>query len=62
MKQGIDYDKTYALVAKWNSIRLILTLTLLHNWKNIQLDYVMAFPQAPLEYGTLYRDPKRILK
>ena len=47
MKHGLDYEETYAPVAKWNSIRILLTLVLLHNWKIIQLDYVLAFLQAP---------------
>ena len=49
MKKGLHYEETYAPVAKWNSIRILLTLALLHNWKTTQLDYVLAFPQAPVE-------------
>jgi Reverse transcriptase (RNA-dependent DNA polymerase). len=49
MKKGIHYDQTYAPVASWNSIRTLLALTAIHNWHTIQLDYVLAFPQAPVE-------------
>ena len=44
-----QYDLTYAPVASWNSIRLLLALTTLHKWHTIQIDYVLAFPQAPVE-------------
>ena len=49
MKQGIHYDQSYAPVASWNSIRLLLILTAVHGWHTKQLDYVAAFPQAPVE-------------
>ena len=46
--KGVHYDQTYAPVASWNSIRMILTQTALHGWHANQLDYVLAFPQAPV--------------
>lgn len=41
-----DYELTYAPVASWTSIRLLLTMTALHDWHTQQLDFVQAFPQA----------------
>ena len=38
-----DYDQTYAQVASWNIIRLLLILVLVHSWHTIQLEYVLAF-------------------
>ena len=49
MVKGRDYDQTYAPVESWNAIRLVLSMVLVHNWKTIQLDYVQAFPQDPIE-------------
>ena len=49
MQKGIHYDESYAPVASWNSIRMLLTLTAVHGWHTKQLDYVAAFPQAPVE-------------
>ncbi len=49
MKQGVHYDESYAPVASWSSIRMLLTLTVFHEWHTKQLDYVAAFPQAPVE-------------
>ena len=49
MVKGRDYELTYAPVATWNAIRLALTLILLNQWHTVQLDYVLAFPQAPID-------------
>ena len=43
-----DYDQTYSPVASWNIIRLLLILVLAHSWHTIQLDYVLAFTQDPV--------------
>ena len=40
---GIDYEETYAPVAKMSSIRLLLSLTALHKWKLWQMDVNNAF-------------------
>ena len=53
-----DYDQTYALVASWNAIQLLLSMVIVHNWKTIQLEYVQAFPQAPIERGLFMEIPK----
>lgn len=58
MRHGEHYEETYAPVAKWNSIRLILTLSALHGWHTAQLDYVMAFPQAPVQREIYMNVPK----
>ena len=47
MKYGEHYEQTYAPVAGWTSIRLLLALVLLFQWHTVQLDYVLAYPQAP---------------
>ena len=44
-----DYDQTYAPVASWNIIRLLLILVLVHSWHTIQIDYVLAFTQDPVD-------------
>jgi Reverse transcriptase (RNA-dependent DNA polymerase) len=49
MTKGKHYEQTYAPVARWNSIRLLLSMAALHDWHTIQIDYVSAFPQAPVE-------------
>ena len=48
-------------MVKWYSIRIILALTLVNKWHTQQIDYVLAYPQAPIvweiqleEEGFLY--------
>ena len=47
--KGLHYDQTYAPVAYWNSIRMLLNQTALHGWHTKQLDYVLAYPRALVE-------------
>ena len=43
MTNGIHYDNVYSPVASWTSIRLLLTMIVLHNWNTKHIDYVQAF-------------------
>ena len=58
MKKGIHYDQTYAPVASWNSIRILLSLVAAMGWHTQQIDYVLAFPQAPVEKEIYMKVPK----
>ncbi len=58
MKKGIHYDQTYAPVASWNSIRVLLALAAAKGWHTKQIDYVLAFPQAPVEKEIYMQVPK----
>jgi hypothetical protein len=58
MKHGQHYDQTYAPVASWNSIRTLLVMSALHGWHTKQIDYVLAFPQAPVEREIYMQIPK----
>ena len=58
IRKGIHYEQSYAPVASWNSIRLLLTMTAVHGWHTKQLDYVLAFPQAPVEKELYMRIPR----
>ena len=49
MIKDVDYDQTFSPVASWTSIRTLITMAIAHNWHTIQLDYVLAFPQAPVD-------------
>jgi Reverse transcriptase (RNA-dependent DNA polymerase) len=46
---GIDYDQTYAPVVTWPAIRLLLALVMVNKWHTRMIDYVQAYPQAPVE-------------
>jgi Reverse transcriptase (RNA-dependent DNA polymerase) len=58
MVKGRDYDQTYAPVAAWPSIRLLLGMTLQNNWHTRQVDYVLAFPQAPIDRDIYMEVPR----
>ena len=57
-KEGLDYDQTYSPVVTWPSIRLLLTMSVLHKWHTRQIDYVQAYPQAPVERPMYMEIPK----
>jgi hypothetical protein len=61
MHPGKDYGMSYAPVASWESVRILLSLVLRHKWKTKQLDYVQAFPQAPVECECYMRVPRGII-
>jgi hypothetical protein len=41
-------------VASWSLIRLVLSISILNNWKSKQIDYVQVSPQAKAETDKLY--------
>jgi hypothetical protein len=47
--QGINFWETYAPVVNWTSIRLHLILAVLNKFHTRQIDFVLAYPQAPAE-------------
>jgi hypothetical protein len=46
---GQDYWDTYALVITWASVQLLLIVAKIHGLESKSIDFVLAFPQAPLE-------------
>ena len=52
---GINYFETYAPVVTWFAIRLMVTFALIFGWTLKQIDFIMAYPQAPIECD-LYMD------
>jgi hypothetical protein len=57
---GQHYDQTYSPVVAWPTTRFFLTQSLLNNWKTKQIDFVLAFPQAPVERDLYMEIPKGI--
>jgi hypothetical protein len=57
MQHGVHYDQTYAPVASWSSVRLMLAIVAAHNWCTVQIDYVLAFSQAPVEKDLYMKIP-----
>ena len=52
---GVNYYDTYAPVVTWFAIRLLIVFGLLFGWALRQVDFVMAYPQAPIELD-MYMD------
>lgn len=52
--KGVSYWETYAPVASWSLIRLVLTIAIINRWHSRQIDYVLAYPQAKAETDNLY--------
>lgn len=48
-QKGIDFWETYAPVASWAAIWLVIMIAVFGVWYTKQLDFVLAFPQAPVE-------------
>jgi Reverse transcriptase (RNA-dependent DNA polymerase) len=57
-EHGINYWETYAPVAQWSTIRVVLTIALQKSWCTKQLDFVQAYPQAPVETDLYMSIPK----
>jgi Reverse transcriptase (RNA-dependent DNA polymerase) len=56
--RGVDYWETYAPVATWTTIRIVLIMAIKEKWCIKQLDFVQAYPQAPVETELYIEIPK----
>jgi hypothetical protein len=45
----MNYYETYVPVVTWFAIRLLIVFGILFDWALCQVDFVMAYPQAPIE-------------
>ena len=52
---GETYWDTYAPVVNWISIRMMLTLSIIHNLHTTSIDFTLAFPQADVD-ATIYME------
>ena len=57
-EHGVHYWDTYAPVVTWQTVRFFLILSILLGWHSRQLDFVMAYPQAPAEMPLYMRLPQ----
>lgn len=55
---GRDFWETYAPVASWSTIRMIMLLSTIMNLKTRQVDYTQAFPQAELHDPVFMKVPQ----
>ena len=56
-KEGIDYEETFAPVARYTSIRLVLSLATVMKWKIHQMDVKTAFKNGVVEEEVYVEQP-----
>jgi Reverse transcriptase (RNA-dependent DNA polymerase) len=52
--KGVHYWDTYALVASWPTIQMILTMAIIKRRHTKQIDFVQAYTQAKIETDNVY--------
>jgi hypothetical protein len=57
---GTNYFETYAPVVTWFFIQLLLVLSILNKWYTRQVDFLLAYPQADIEFDMYLDLPKGI--
>jgi hypothetical protein len=58
---AVSFIETYSPVVTWAAVRLMTTLAWLNNWHTRQCDFVLAYPQAPIEFD-LYMELTKGIK
>ena len=48
-REGVDFHNTFAPVVNWSTVRLIIMMAEMAGWESRQIDYVLAFSQAPID-------------
>ena len=61
-KEGIDYEDTFALVAKMNTIRLIISLAIKFDWVLHQMDVKSTFLNGDLREEIYLVQPEGFVK
>jgi hypothetical protein len=57
---AVNFFKTYSPVVTWAAVWLMTTFAWLNNWHTIQCDFVLAYPQATVEFDLYMELPKGI--
>jgi len=56
---GVNYWETFVPVVAWTTIKLIVSLSIIHNWHTKQIDFVLSYLQAYAKGETYMRLLKR---
>ena len=57
-EQGVLFWETYAPVAQRATIRFMLILSILYKWQTRQIYFIMAYPQADIEFPMYMEIPQ----
>ena len=66
--QDVDFFETFAPVVSWNTVRLMLIMSLIMGLATKQVDYTAAFVQAPIDEDVFvemprgFSQPRKVLK
>ena len=52
---GVNYYETYAPIVTWFDVHLMVVFAILFSWSLKRVDFIMAYPQAPIEQD-MYMD------
>jgi hypothetical protein len=47
--EGVDFFETFAPVFNWQTVRLMLIISLIYDFSTLQVDYTAAFTQADID-------------
>jgi hypothetical protein len=61
-KRGIDYDEIFTLVARLDSVRLLIALAAQRGWELHHLDVKLAFLNGELHEEVFVQQPTRFMK
>ncbi|KAJ6992892.1 Retrovirus-related Pol polyprotein from transposon TNT 1-94 [Populus alba x Populus x berolinensis] len=61
-RQGIDYSEVFSPVARWDTIRMILSLAALRSWEVFQLDVKSAFLHGELKEVVHIEQPEGYIR
>ena len=57
--KSIDYWATYSPVVSWSKVQLMIVFAILNNWHMESINFVLAFPQAPIK-TYIYMIPTKV--
>jgi len=57
---GVNYYETYSPVVQWFTVRMVMILAIMKKWATRQIDFVLAYPQADIEFDLYMRLPQGI--
>jgi hypothetical protein len=57
---AVNYFETYSPVVTWAAVRLMTTLAWLNNGHTRNCDFILAYPQTPIEFDLYMELPKGI--
>lgn len=56
--ENVDYWATYSPVVSWSTVRLAIIFALINSWYIESIDFVLAYPQAPVQTDIYMVPPK----